>query len=153
MKKSRQSLVILVITQEDPTVEDHVSRWDWSTNNKENEHWQLVLWAPIMDGCVTQIPADAEAKPAIPPANPRVLEAAEYAAEQVEAKEAPPSMPQAVTMDDFPANSDDKPIAEYTDPADYLERTGKRFRMTKDQKDRGLSREDAVSEFLGSLDS
>lgn len=32
---------------------------------------------------------------------------------------------------------------------DYTEKTGKRFRMTKDQKHRGLSREEAFSELYG----
>ena len=31
---------------------------------------------------------------------------------------------------------------------DYTAKTGKRFRMTKDQKDRGLSRGDAFNEFI-----
>ena len=33
--------------------------------------------------------------------------------------------------------------------ADYMEKTGKRFRMTKNQKARGLSREEAFSEMYG----
>jgi hypothetical protein len=33
--------------------------------------------------------------------------------------------------------------------ADYTEKTGKRFRMTKNQKDRGLSRDEAFSEMYG----
>tara|TARA_R100000458_G_C8252259_1_gene228965 strand:+ start:1080 stop:1295 length:216 start_codon:yes stop_codon:yes gene_type:complete len=31
---------------------------------------------------------------------------------------------------------------------EYKEKTGKRFRMTKEQKSRGLSREEAFKEFL-----
>ena len=38
----------------------------------------------------------------------------------------------------------------YQSPEDYKEKTVKRFRMTKDQKERGLSREDAFLEFLES---
>ena len=34
----------------------------------------------------------------------------------------------------------------YKDPDEYRERTGKRFRMTKEQKDRGLTREAAFNE-------
>ena len=37
----------------------------------------------------------------------------------------------------------------YTCIADYTEKTGKRFRMTKNQKARGLSREEAFSEMYG----
>ena len=33
-------------------------------------------------------------------------------------------------------------------PESYKEKTGKRFRMTKDQKTRGLSREQAFKEFI-----
>ena len=36
----------------------------------------------------------------------------------------------------------------YTCPDHYREMTGKRFRMTKDQRERGLSRDDAFDEFL-----
>ena len=38
----------------------------------------------------------------------------------------------------------------YTSAEDYKEKTGKRFRMTKDQKQRGLNREEAFLEFLAS---
>ncbi|MCH2105567.1 MAG: hypothetical protein MK291_02870, partial [Planctomycetes bacterium] len=41
--------------------------------------------------------------------------------------------------------------ATYTDPNDYREKTGKRFRMTKAQKERGLSRDEAFAEFAGLL--
>ena len=34
----------------------------------------------------------------------------------------------------------------YKDPNEYRERTGKRFRMTKEQKNRGLTREAAFNE-------
>jgi len=37
----------------------------------------------------------------------------------------------------------------YTCIADYTEKTGKRFRMTKNQKARGLSRDEAFSEMYG----
>ncbi|MCH2104537.1 MAG: hypothetical protein MK297_11065 [Planctomycetes bacterium] len=39
--------------------------------------------------------------------------------------------------------------ATYSGPDDYREKTGKRFRMTKAQKERGLSREEAFAEFIG----
>ena len=35
---------------------------------------------------------------------------------------------------------------------EYKQKTGKRFRMTKEQKQRGLSREEAFEEFLDKLD-
>ena len=38
--------------------------------------------------------------------------------------------------------------AEYDSPEDYKNKTGKRFRMTKDQKGRGLTRDEAFKEFL-----
>lgn len=38
--------------------------------------------------------------------------------------------------------------AEYDSPEDYKNKTGKRFRMTKDQKGRGLNRDEAFKEFL-----
>jgi len=41
--------------------------------------------------------------------------------------------------------------ATYSDPNDYREKTGKRFRMTKAQKERGLSREEAFAEFAGAV--
>jgi len=37
----------------------------------------------------------------------------------------------------------------YTCIADYMEKTGKRFRMTKNQKARGLSRDEAFVEMYG----
>lgn len=43
---------------------------------------------------------------------------------------------------------DSKTYLEYESPEDYREKTGKRFRMTKDQKARGLLREEAFEEFL-----
>jgi len=36
----------------------------------------------------------------------------------------------------------------YESPEDYKEKTGKRFRMTKEQKQRGLDRDSAFLEFL-----
>jgi hypothetical protein len=41
----------------------------------------------------------------------------------------------------------DELIPLYESIEDYTEKTGKRFRMTKDQKQRNLSREEAFSEF------
>ncbi len=41
--------------------------------------------------------------------------------------------------------------ATYSDPDDYREKTGKRFRMTKAQKERGLNREEAFAEFAGGM--
>lgn len=38
--------------------------------------------------------------------------------------------------------------ARYTTPDQYKEQTGKRFRMTRDQKQRNLTREQAFAEFL-----
>ena len=37
----------------------------------------------------------------------------------------------------------------YTCITEYTEQTGKRFRMTKNQKERGLSRDEAFSEMYG----
>jgi hypothetical protein len=39
----------------------------------------------------------------------------------------------------------------YLDPEDYLKKTGKRFRMTRAQKESGISREQAFKEFLENL--
>jgi len=39
----------------------------------------------------------------------------------------------------------------YESIEDYTTKTGKRFRMTKDQKVRGLSRESAFAEFLTTI--
>ena len=36
----------------------------------------------------------------------------------------------------------------YESIEDYTKKTGKRFRMTKDQKSRGLSRDEAFAEFV-----
>jgi len=38
---------------------------------------------------------------------------------------------------------------KYTCIAEYMEQTGKRFRMTKDQKQRELTREEAFNETFG----
>tara|TARA_R110002051_G_scaffold309096_1_gene381509 strand:- start:748 stop:969 length:222 start_codon:yes stop_codon:yes gene_type:complete len=37
---------------------------------------------------------------------------------------------------------------EYSTPEMYKEKTGKRFRMTKEQKTRGMSRKEAFEEFI-----
>ena len=37
---------------------------------------------------------------------------------------------------------------EYADIEDYTQKTGKRFRVLKEQKERGLSREDAFRELF-----
>ena len=71
-------------------------------------------------------PTPTTAPPSMPtftPASSQALEAAEYAAEATAAP-------------------------KYTCPDHYRELTGKRFRMTKDQRERGLSRDDAFSEYL-----
>jgi hypothetical protein len=39
----------------------------------------------------------------------------------------------------------------YLSPADYHQKTGKRFRMTRDQKASGMPREQAFQEFLENL--
>ena len=39
--------------------------------------------------------------------------------------------------------------SQYACIAEYTEQTGKRFRMTKNQKERGLSRDEAFSEMYG----
>ena len=41
-------------------------------------------------------------------------------------------------------------IQEYKDIEDYQRKTGKRFRMLKEQKERGLSREEAFAEMFPS---
>lgn len=56
----------------------------------------------------------------------------------------------------FDKNQEDKKLKSHTcsnaniyeSIEDYKEKTGKRFRMTKDQKQRGLSRQEAFVEFL-----
>jgi len=45
------------------------------------------------------------------------------------------------------ANRDDI-NAPFIDIEDYKKKTGKRFRMTKEQRDAGLSREQAFQEFM-----
>jgi hypothetical protein len=45
------------------------------------------------------------------------------------------------------ANRDDV-NAPFIDIEDYKKKTGKRFRMTKDQRDAGLSREQAFQQFM-----
>ena len=44
-----------------------------------------------------------------------------------------------------------EPSNEYKDIKQYTELTGKRFRMTKEQKARNLTREQAFSEFTGKI--
>ena len=39
----------------------------------------------------------------------------------------------------------------FSNPEEYLEKTGRRFRITKEQKARGLTREQAFDEFLVTL--
>jgi hypothetical protein len=39
----------------------------------------------------------------------------------------------------------------FLSPEDYTKKTGKRFRMTKAQKEAGISREQAFQEFMESL--
>jgi len=46
-----------------------------------------------------------------------------------------------------------KPEVIYENIEDYTNKTGKRFRMNKDQKERGLSREDAFSELFPTKDN
>jgi len=49
-----------------------------------------------------------------------------------------------------PAPQQEQPQqSQYTCIAEYTEQTGKRFRMTKNQKERGLSRDEAFSEMYG----
>lgn len=43
-----------------------------------------------------------------------------------------------------------KPEIIYENIEDYTSKTGKRFRLTKDQKERGLTREEAFSELFPS---
>jgi hypothetical protein len=46
-----------------------------------------------------------------------------------------------------------KPEVIYENIEDYTSKTGKRFRMNKDQKKRGLSREEAFSELFPTKDN
>ena len=46
-----------------------------------------------------------------------------------------------------------KPEVIYENIEDYTNKTGKRFRMNKDQKERGLSREDAFGELFPTKDN
>jgi len=44
--------------------------------------------------------------------------------------------------------SDVKPTVKYASIEEYKKVTGKRFRMTQEQVDRGISREQAFTEFI-----
>lgn len=44
--------------------------------------------------------------------------------------------------------TDVRPSAKYTSIDEYKRVTGKRFRITREQRDRGISREQAFIEFL-----
>jgi hypothetical protein len=46
-----------------------------------------------------------------------------------------------------------KPEVIYENIEDYTTKTGKRFRMNKDQKERGLSREEAFGELFPTKDN
>lgn len=46
--------------------------------------------------------------------------------------------------------SKSKTTSLYESIDDYTKKTGKRFRMTKEQKNKGLSREEAFKEFIES---
>ena len=48
---------------------------------------------------------------------------------------------------------DKKPEIIYENIEDYTSKTGKRFRMNKDQKERGLSREEAFGELFPTKDN
>jgi len=48
---------------------------------------------------------------------------------------------------------DKKPEVIYENIEDYTSKTGKRFRMNKDQKERGLSREEAFGELFPTKDN
>jgi len=129
----KEFLCVLKVTQRQGPGIIPVIKWDWSGNSNDDEKWELLA-------CGLMIPMDGEVKSL---ASNRVI--------------APASMPegmpdpQEVTMEDFPAKA--PVIAQYSDPSEYTERTGKRFRMTKEQKERGLSRDDAFQEFVAGLDS
>ena len=47
---------------------------------------------------------------------------------------------------------ENKPEVIYENIEDYTTKTGKRFRMNKDQKERGLDREEAFIEIFGRVD-
>jgi len=145
----RDALVVLKVSQlkSAPGIVP-INKWDWTANDNEYEKWEIIacgLMIPLQE-VVRNIASD------------RVIDAAEFAADAIAQREdPPPSMPagmtpdpQEVTLEDFPAK-EAPVVARFSDPEDYRERTGKRFRMTKDQKDRELSREEAFSEFLDGL--
>ena len=46
------------------------------------------------------------------------------------------------------AKAPEPTIQEYKDIEDYQRKTGKRFRMLKEQKERGLTREEAFAEMF-----
>ena len=48
---------------------------------------------------------------------------------------------------------ENKPEVIYENIEDYTTKTGKRFRMNKDQKERGLSREEAFGELFPTKDN
>lgn len=142
----KEFLCVLKVTQRQGPGIIPVLKWDWAGNSTEGEKWELLA-------CGLMVPLTQET---VNIASERVIDAAEYAATKIEAANVPPSMPagipdpQEVTLEDFPAK--DAPVlAQYDSPADYSERTGKRFRMTKDQKERGLSRDEAFAEFVAGL--
>ena len=62
-----------------------------------------------------------------------------------------PSIGEIMTDDltDFVASDKEHFPNLYESIEDYTTQTGKRFRMTKNQKDRGLSRDEAFSEMYG----
>ena len=145
---TKEFLVVLKVSQDQGPGIIPVLKWDWEGNSTDGERWELLA-------CGLMVPLTQETANI---ASERVIDAAEYAASQVEATVAPPSMPagipdpQEVTLEDFPEPEKEAPVvAPYDSPADYSERTGKRFRMTKDQKERGLSRDDAFAEFISGL--
>tara|TARA_Y100001963_G_C6724202_1_gene420625 strand:+ start:283 stop:627 length:345 start_codon:yes stop_codon:yes gene_type:complete len=51
-------------------------------------------------------------------------------------------------QEDAAPSAEAKVVHKATTPDEYRERTGKRFRMTKEQKERGLSRDEAFKEFI-----
>ena len=58
-----------------------------------------------------------------------------------------------VTVETATRVEEDSPAPSgFLSPDDYRARTGKRFRMTKEQKERGLSRDEAFREFALTLD-
>ena len=144
MTTSHTYLVVLEITQDKAAVSDpnrmdvrSVPTWDWTSNDIPGETWRLVRWVGGVIG------------PSAAPASEGFPEAA-----AVNTPAARPASGQEVTLSDFPAAAPEPgAYAPGASPsrAEYTEQTGRRFRMTKEQKGRGLTGDEAFVEMCANL--